>query len=114
MRHLAPLLLALVVASPALAQEEAPPSPEAAAQAEVARGPQPFGANLFSGNYAAERENGLNPDYRILPGDRVMVNAWGAVTINDVFAVDLDLYVAHGVQLQTGSGNNDVGFQLFT
>ncbi|HJL01799.1 MAG TPA: SLBB domain-containing protein [Polyangiaceae bacterium LLY-WYZ-15_(1-7)] len=88
MRHLAPLLLALVVASPALAQEEAPPSPEAAAQAEVARGPQPFGANLFSGNYAAERENGLNPDYRILPGDRVMVNAWGAVTINDVFAVD--------------------------
>ena len=83
-----PLLLALVVASPALAQEEAPPSPEAAAQAEVARGPQPFGANLFSGNYAAERENGLNPDYRILPGDRVMVNAWGAVTINDVFAVD--------------------------
>lgn len=50
--------------------------------------PQPFGANLFTGSYAAQREDGLNPDYRILPGDRVMVNAWGAVTINDVFAVD--------------------------
>ncbi|HJL14949.1 MAG TPA: SLBB domain-containing protein, partial [Sandaracinaceae bacterium LLY-WYZ-13_1] len=52
------------------------------------RGPRPFGANLFAGTYAAQRENGLNPDYRILPGDRVMVNAWGAVQINDVFAVD--------------------------
>lgn len=50
--------------------------------------PRPFGANLFVGTYAAQREDGLNPDYRILPGDRVMVNAWGAVTINDVFAVD--------------------------
>ncbi|HEY8428990.1 MAG TPA: polysaccharide biosynthesis/export family protein, partial [Sandaracinaceae bacterium] len=53
-----------------------------------APGPQPFGANLFTGSYAAQREDGLNPDYRILPGDRVMVNAWGAVTINDIFAVD--------------------------
>src|SRR5690606_7403409 len=51
-------------------------------------GPLPFGANLFAGSYAAQRENGLNPDYRILPGDRVMVNAWGAVQINDVFPVD--------------------------
>ena len=53
-----------------------------------ATGPLPFGANLFAGSYAAQRENGLNPDYRILPGDRVMVNAWGAVQINDVFPVD--------------------------
>jgi protein involved in polysaccharide export with SLBB domain len=52
------------------------------------RRPRPFGANLFVGTYAAQRENGLNPEYRILPGDRIMVNAWGAVTINDVFPVD--------------------------
>ncbi|MDQ3037163.1 MAG: polysaccharide biosynthesis/export family protein, partial [Myxococcota bacterium] len=51
-------------------------------------GPQPFGASLFTGSYAAQRESGLNPDYRVLPGDRVMVNAWGSVTINDVFTVD--------------------------
>lgn len=56
--------------------------------AEAPTGPQPFGANLFTGSYAAQREDGINRDYSILPGDRVMVNAWGAVTINDVFAVD--------------------------
>lgn len=61
---------------------EAPPSPAPPS------GPQPFGANLFTGTYAAHREDGLNAGYEILPGDRVMVNAWGAVTINDVFAVD--------------------------
>ncbi len=66
----------------ARAQNDAPP-PEPAPE-----GPQPYGANLFTGSYAAQRENGLNPDYTILPGDRVMVNAWGAVTINDVFGVD--------------------------
>lgn len=49
---------------------------------------QPFGANLFSGSFAAQREDGLNPDYRILPGDRVMVNVWGSFTVNDVFGVD--------------------------
>ncbi len=78
------LLLATALSpSSALAQ------PEQAAPAEPApTGPQPFGANLFTGTYAAQREDGLNPEYRILPGDRVMVNAWGAASINDVFAVD--------------------------
>jgi len=83
------VLAALVVASlgslgvsVGLAQDAPPPA------AAAPTGPQPFGANLFTGSYAAQRENGLNPEYTILPGDRVMVNAWGAVTINDVFAVD--------------------------
>ncbi|MCZ7681945.1 MAG: polysaccharide biosynthesis/export family protein [Sandaracinaceae bacterium] len=78
--------LCLAPLGPAGAQE-APPSPPPPAPAQP-EGPQPFGANLFTGSYAAQREDGLNPEYRILPGDRVMVNAWGAVTINDVFAVD--------------------------
>ncbi len=89
MTHLRPLLLAaqvvasaLLVAAPSVSAQDAPPPRPAPT------GPQPFGANLFTGTYAAQRENGLNPDYTILPGDRVMVNAWGAVTINDVFAVD--------------------------
>lgn len=64
------------------AQDARPPPPPAPT------GPQPFGSNMFSGSYAAQREDGLNPSYMILSGDRVMVNAWGAVTINDVFAVD--------------------------
>jgi len=71
----------------AQAQQEAPPSVEAEAPV-VAHGPQPFGSNLFTGNFAAQREDGINPDYQILPGDRVMVNAWGALTINEVFTVD--------------------------
>ncbi|UJR86892.1 Hypothetical protein I5071_89930 [Sandaracinus amylolyticus] len=50
--------------------------------------PHPFGASLFTGSYAAQRESGLNPDYRVLPGDRVMVNAWGAVTVNEILTVD--------------------------
>lgn len=76
----------LLASAPAFAQpDEAPaPAPEVSAPTE----PQPFGANLFTGNYAAQREDGINADYAILPGDRVMVNAWGTVTINDVFAVD--------------------------
>ena len=75
------LVLPTVDASSAVAQSTPP-------AATPPSGPQPFGANLFTGNYAAQRENGLNAGYTILPGDRVMVNAWGAVTINNVFAVD--------------------------
>jgi protein involved in polysaccharide export with SLBB domain len=76
------LISAVLVSAPAAAQ------PAPAASPALPTGPQPYGANLFTGNYAAQRENGINPQYHILPGDRVMVNAWGAVTINDVFAVD--------------------------
>lgn len=76
------LVLAPLVGAPRPAAAQPPPAPPAPT------GPQPYGANLFTGNYAAQRENGINPQYHILPGDRVMVNAWGAVTINDVFAVD--------------------------
>lgn len=50
--------------------------------------PRPFGENLFQGSYAAQGDSGISPSYRILPGDRIMVNAWGAVTLNSVFVVD--------------------------
>lgn len=49
---------------------------------------QPFGANLFIGNFLRAREDGLNPGYVITPGDHVGVNTWGAVQINEVFVVD--------------------------
>ncbi len=70
-------------AEPAQPSRE-PPAPAVEPPPDV----PPFGANLFTGTYAAQREDGLNPEYTILPGDRVMVNAWGTVTVNDVFAVD--------------------------
>jgi protein involved in polysaccharide export with SLBB domain len=56
--------------------------------APEARGLQPFGSNLFMGNFLRAREDGLNPDYIIMPGDHVAMNTWGALNINSVFVVD--------------------------
>ncbi len=65
--------------------KEAPPSKrEDAATAEVL----PFGANLFMGNFLRAREDGLNPDYVVMPGDHVAVYTWGAVQLNEVLVVD--------------------------
>jgi len=49
---------------------------------------QPFGSNLFIGNFLRAREDGLNPAYIITPGDHVAVNTWGAVQFNEVLVVD--------------------------
>lgn len=49
---------------------------------------QPFGANLFIGNFLRAREDGLNPNYILTPGDHVAVNTWGAVQFNEVLVVD--------------------------
>ncbi len=51
-------------------------------------GPQYFGANLFTGNFLKTREDGLNPNYVVAPGDQIAVRTWGSVNINDVFTVD--------------------------
>ncbi|MBN1607768.1 MAG: polysaccharide biosynthesis/export family protein [Polyangiaceae bacterium] len=50
--------------------------------------PQPFGANLFMGNFLRTREDGLNPNYVIMPGDEVAVHTWGAVDVSGAFTVD--------------------------
>lgn len=50
---------------------------------------EPFGSNLFKGSFfVAEREDGLNPDYIIQPGDRITLRIWGATALNDVVVVD--------------------------
>ncbi len=49
---------------------------------------KPFGANLFMGNFMRSREDGLNPEYVIMPGDHVAMSVWGAVEVNEVFVVD--------------------------
>lgn len=51
-------------------------------------GVQPFGANLFTGNFLKTREDGLNPNYVVTKGDQVAVRVWGALVVNDVFTVD--------------------------
>ncbi len=55
---------------------------------EAVRKLRPFGANLFMGNFMRSREDGLNPEYSIMPGDHVAMNVWGAVEVNEVFVVD--------------------------
>lgn len=48
----------------------------------------PFGADLFKGGFRGPMGSGLNPDYEIRPGDRVVLRVWGAVEINGIFPVD--------------------------
>lgn len=50
---------------------------------------EPFGANLFKGNFASTFSDNVNDGYIILPGDRIVVRIWGAKTYDDVLAVDL-------------------------
>lgn len=76
--------------APAIPQKSFIPPPRGAAQplpAEPGK-PAPFGANLFTGNFLKTRQDGLNPNYRVMPGDMVSVHAWGSVDINDIFTVD--------------------------
>ncbi len=49
---------------------------------------QPFGVNLFNGGFTNDREDGLNPDYVVQPGDRVAVRIWGATQFSEHLTVD--------------------------
>lgn len=55
---------------------------------DLTLGLQPFGANLFQGNFASTYGSGMNGDYVILPGDRITVRIWGARSYDDVLFVD--------------------------
>ena len=50
--------------------------------------PEPFGARLFTGNFLHTRQDGLNSDYLVMPGDRIQVNTWGALDTSAVLLVD--------------------------
>lgn len=73
---------------PLRAEERHEEGLEQVPQAEPSRTLKPFGANLFMGNFMRSREDGLNPEYIIMPGDHVALNVWGAVEVNEVFVVD--------------------------
>jgi len=49
---------------------------------------QPFGANLFTGNFSHTYYDSLNPGYEIRGGDRIAVKLWGAQTLDTVLVVD--------------------------
>ena len=78
--------LALLLGVGAVHAQPAPVAPATAAADSA--GVTPFGAALFTGNFAGQREDGLNEGYQVLPGDRVMVNVWGSTAVNDMFVVD--------------------------
>lgn len=48
----------------------------------------PFGANLFQGGFSAQRHDGLNPSYLVSPGDKIVIQMWGAVNTEQVVTVD--------------------------
>ncbi len=49
----------------------------------------PSGSSLFTGNFASTFSSGINPDYIVMPGDRITVRVWGARSYDDVLFVDL-------------------------
>ncbi len=49
----------------------------------------PFGSNLFQGAFRRSLEDGMNPNYKIAPGDKVEVRIWGATTFDEVLTVDM-------------------------
>ncbi|GAB5390107.1 MAG: polysaccharide biosynthesis/export family protein [Alphaproteobacteria bacterium] len=49
---------------------------------------EPFGADLFRGQFLKQRSDGINPNYLIQPGDQVAVRIWGALAFDAVLPVD--------------------------
>lgn len=49
---------------------------------------KPFGESLFRGGFSNDREDGLNPEYLVQPGDSVSVRIWGATQFNESLMVD--------------------------
>ncbi|MCL7745470.1 polysaccharide biosynthesis/export family protein [Guyparkeria hydrothermalis] len=48
----------------------------------------PFGAHLFEGGFRDTRADGMNPNYRVVPGDQITLRVWGAVEMQSVLSVD--------------------------
>jgi protein involved in polysaccharide export with SLBB domain len=80
------------IPKPQFEEEKKSPSPapkgDGSSGAPSSGAPEPFGSRLFTGNFLHTRQDGLNPDYVVMPGDRIMVNTWGAVEMSDVLVVD--------------------------
>lgn len=77
---------------PAVRQSVPQQAPPAWAQttypAPLVDGLQPFGASLFQGNFSNTYQEGLQAQYVISPGDRIMLRCWGSFTYDDVVVVD--------------------------
>ena len=49
---------------------------------------QPFGSNLFSAQFPSGSKEPMNPNYQIVPGDQIDIQAWGAMSYNSTAVVD--------------------------
>lgn len=49
---------------------------------------KPYGANLFMGQFRSNSSDGLNPNYIVMPGDKVNVAIWGAYEFTESLTVD--------------------------
>jgi len=58
------------------------------ANAPIVNKSVPFGSNLFTGSFKYQRNDGLDPNYRLVPGDKVALHMWGQVTIDETLTVD--------------------------
>ena len=65
------------------------PNVKASAQNAI----MPYGEQLFTGGFRGVRSDGLNPEYRIAPGDLITLRLWGAVELERVLPVDAQGYV---------------------
>ena len=50
---------------------------------------KPFGYELFQANFANTFQTDINPNYKVSPGDRIVVKMWGAKQYEDVLTVDI-------------------------
>ena len=53
----------------------------------------PYGAQLFTGGFRGVRADGLNPNYKVTPGDLITLRLWGAVELERVLPVDAQGYI---------------------
>ena len=49
---------------------------------------RPFGHHLFNGGFSGNRADGLNDNYKIVPGDQITMRIWGAIEIERMMPVD--------------------------
>ncbi len=65
-----------------------PPPPPPSAPAVASDGIVPYGSQLFTGAFAAQKFTAFNGDYRLAVGDRLTLRIWGAVTYEGSATVD--------------------------
>jgi len=84
-------LLILLVISGVVSAELIAPAVSASSGSSVKNSYTPFGENIFRGSSASKRNDGLDANYRLAPGDKVALHIWGvaeAVQTDQTVVVD--------------------------